>query len=81
MYDGKIPKKRYQLTLEFLQECVPTDKAILDLGVSNPFTKYMTDAGYDVQNTQGEDLDLDVSAVKNTDREGFGQWLICPNKN
>lgn len=69
MYDGKIPKKRYQLTLEFLEECVPTDKTILDLGVSNPFTKYMTDAGYDVQNTQGEDLDLDVSAVKNTDRE------------
>lgn len=69
MYEGKIPKKRYQITLEFLEEVVPTDKKILDLGVANPFTEFMLKAGYDVENTSGEDLDLDVSAVKDTDRE------------
>lgn len=37
---------------------------ILDLGVSNPFTQIMKDAGYRVQNTLGEDLDDDFSTVQ-----------------
>ncbi len=69
MYEGKFPKKRYQLTLDFLKTHVPTSCKLLDLGVENPFTDYLTQAGYDVKNTQGEDLDLDFTAVKTSDRE------------
>ena len=68
MYEGKFPTKRYQKTIEFLKDTVSTNEAILDLGVVNPFTEYMTQEGYDVLNTKGEDLDLDVSPVKNSDR-------------
>ncbi len=69
MYEGKLPKKRYKITLDFLKENVAADRKILDLGVANPFTDYLNKAGYDVQNTTGEDLDLDFSVVQQTDRE------------
>ena len=48
---------------------VNTDQSILDLGVRNPFVTYMEREGYNVQNTTGEDLDLDTTAVKNADAE------------
>jgi len=48
---------------------VPTGAEILDLGVSNPFSEIMKAEGYSVTNTGGEDLDLDTSAVKNTNAE------------
>lgn len=64
MYEGKIPKKRYQQTIHFLEEVISRDQSILDLGVSNPFAELMTAEGYQVTNTKGEDLDLDTSAVQ-----------------
>lgn len=69
MYKGKFPHKRYKLTLDFLKEHVPNSSTILDLGVKNPFTKIMADSGYQVENTKGEDLDLDTSAIINSDAE------------
>ena len=42
----------------------PSDR-ILDLGVENPFSKIMKEHGFEVENTSGEDLDDDVSAVLN----------------
>ena len=48
---------------------MPTGAEILDLGVSNPFSEIMKAEGYSVKNTGGEDLDLDTSAVKNTNSE------------
>jgi len=64
MYEGKYPHKRYKLTLEFLKTHVSSPATILDLGVVNPFTPIMTENGYDVSNTKGEDLDEDFSSVK-----------------
>jgi hypothetical protein len=54
----KIPKQRYDKTLAMLQRLVPAPARILDLGVSNPFSEIMTAHGYEVQNTQGQDLDF-----------------------
>lgn len=48
---------------------LPKEAKILDLGVENPFSEIMKTEGYSVQNTSGEDLDLDTSAVKNTNAE------------
>ena len=45
---------------------LPKEAKILDLGVENPFSEIMKTEGYSVQNTSGEDLDLDTTAVKNT---------------
>jgi len=64
MYEGTYPKKRYKHTLEFLNSVAPEGCKILDLGVSNPFSEIMRKSGFKVTNTDGEDLDLDTSAVK-----------------
>ncbi len=63
------PEKRYRLTLEFLQKHVETREKILDLGVPNPFSEIMLEEGFQVANTQGEDLDLNLEAVRQTDAE------------
>lgn len=64
MYEKTYPKKRYQKTLEFLEEVAPPPANILDLGVVNPFSQILQERGYKVTNTGGEDLDLDTTAVR-----------------
>jgi hypothetical protein len=64
MYDGNFPKKRYKHTLRFLKDNVSTNETILDLGVENPFTEIMKAEGYSVQNTKGEDLDIETTCVQ-----------------
>jgi hypothetical protein len=54
---------RYRKTLQFLKEHVRKDEKILDLGVVNPFSEIMKQEGYDVRNTNGEDLDVDLDVV------------------
>ena len=67
MYEGKFPHKRYKLTFQFLNKHIPKEEKILDLGVSNPFTKVMEKGGFTVKNTIGEDLDEDTSAIVKSD--------------
>lgn len=62
-----FPHKRYKHTLEFLNSHVSTSESILDLGVENPFTIIMKDNGYTVENTKGEDLDIDTSTIENSE--------------
>ena len=69
MYEGKFPHKRYKLTFQFLKEHLPVSSTILDLGIENPFTKVMKDHGFSVNNTTGEDLDVDTSAIKNSNAD------------
>ncbi len=64
MYEGNFPHKRYKKTLEFLRKNVPAPASVLDLGVRNPFTEFMEKEGYTVNNTSGEDLDINTEAVK-----------------
>ncbi len=63
MYENSFPKKRFQITLEFLEKHLEKNSSILDLGVENPFSKIMSDAGYKVVNTGGEDLDDELTAI------------------
>lgn len=67
MYEKIFPNKRFKHTLKFLQHHVDTSEKILDLGVENPFTKIMLEHGYEVENTKGEDLDLDTGTIDNSD--------------
>ncbi len=69
MYENTYPGKRFQHTLAFLQKHVSCDKTILDLGVANPFSKIMIEQGYTVENTKGEDLDVDFTSVQNSSAE------------
>ncbi|MDQ7917353.1 methyltransferase [Mesonia sp. MT50] len=69
MYEQHFPHKRYKETLAFLEKHVPKDQALLDLGVENPLTKLLKKNDYQIENTKGEDLDLDFSSVKNSSAE------------
>lgn len=67
MYEKTFPNKRYKHTILFLQKHISTSESILDLGVKNPFTEIMHDQGYKVENTKGEDLDIDTSSISKSD--------------
>ncbi|MCF8274777.1 MAG: methyltransferase [Flavobacteriaceae bacterium] len=67
MYEKSYPNKRFKHTIEFLKKHIPNTNSILDLGVENPFTKIMKSEGYQVENTRGEDLDLDTSTISSSE--------------
>lgn len=69
MYEDNFPNKRFRITHEFLTSHVPVSESILDLGIENPFSEIMKESGYSVENTKGEDLDLDVSSIINSKAE------------
>jgi hypothetical protein len=57
-------QKRYERTLSFLKKHIPEGSSILDLGTPNPLSEQMKSHGYQVLNTQGEDLDVDFRSVR-----------------
>lgn len=64
MYEKTFPNRRFKITLDFLQKHISKDDKILDLGVENPFSKILKEEGFNVQNTSGEDLDINQSALR-----------------
>ncbi|MFP4847151.1 methyltransferase [Winogradskyella sp. PE311] len=66
MYEKTFPNKRFKHTLEFLKKHISKSETILDLGVQNPFSEIMNAEGFTVNNTTGEDLDEDRSAIENS---------------
>ena len=66
MYSKNFPFKRSQITTDFIKKFVDKNELILDLGIENPLSKMLKNNGYNIINTSGEDLDIDQSAVKET---------------
>ncbi|MEL6626372.1 MAG: methyltransferase [Bacteroidota bacterium] len=62
-------RARFDRTLAFLQSSVAPPAKILDLGIENPFSQDMRDAGYEVANTIGQDLDDDFEQVAQSDAD------------
>ena len=54
----KLRQKRFKRTTDFLKKVEPRCKNILDLGTKNQLSEHLISHGYNVQNTMGEDLDL-----------------------
>lgn len=63
MYQNNFPSKRYQITVDFIKKYIGKNEFILDLGVENPLSKILRDNGYKVDNTDGENLDIDRSKI------------------
>lgn len=63
MYEKTFPNKRFARTMAFLEKHISENESILDLGVPNPLSEIMSEHGYAVTNTKGEDLDVDFSSV------------------
>ena len=81
MYEKTFPNKRYAITTRFLKEVLPEGSSILDLGVENPFSKIMKTQGYHVQNTTGEDLDVDTIVAQNTTADAVTAFEIFEHYN
>ena len=69
MYENTFPNKRFKHTITFLEKHISKSEAILDLGVENPFSEIMQKHGYSVENTKGEDLDINTSTIENSKTE------------
>tara|TARA_R110002051_G_scaffold3795_1_gene20267 strand:- start:590 stop:1111 length:522 start_codon:yes stop_codon:yes gene_type:complete len=76
VYEKTFPNKRYAITARFLKEVLPEGSSILDLGVENPFSEIMKTQGYHVQNTTGEDLDVDTVVAQNTTADAVTAFEI-----
>lgn len=58
---------REEKTVEFIKRYFPEGTRILDLGVPNKLGKLMSKNGFIVENTQGEDLDVQFNKYTDTD--------------
>jgi len=67
--EEKALNDRFNKTMSFLESVVKPPTKILDLGVENPLSEIMTDKGYYVINTRGDDLDLFPDEVGREDVE------------
>lgn len=63
------PQKRHQRTLELIGEFISPQERILDLGVENTLSRQMKEKGYNVMNTQGEDLDDEYAHLRNIEAD------------
>ena len=66
MHSNNSHHKRFQKTLEFLNQHIDQGTSILDLGVENQLSKLMRACGHKVENTKGEDLDENQTALVNS---------------
>ena len=66
MYEYNFPTRRYNLTLNFVKQHISKNEEIFDLGVKNPLSDLLKSNGYNVTNTNGEDLDFDCSSIQNS---------------
>ena len=53
----------------FLKKHIPPPCKILDLGTPNDFSEIMKNAGYEVENTKGENLDVNFKMVSESDAD------------
>lgn len=67
---------RIEKTVAFLKESIGENKRILDLGTPSPLSKAMVEAGYEVINTGGEDLDVDFEKFADMDVDAVTAFQI-----
>jgi hypothetical protein len=65
MSNKKLKQQRFHKTIDFFKRVEPNCQTILDLGVQNELSNEFKKLGYQVENTRGEDLDLDYETIKN----------------
>ena len=56
---GRICQRRYDLTLAFIRKHLPLGSVIFDLGTVNGLGIFLSNHGYRIFNTHGEDFDLE----------------------
>lgn len=69
MYTTHSHQKRFQKTIDFMNRHIDSGSTILDLGIPNPMSRMMKAQGYQVENTNGEDLDEDQSRLQKSEAQ------------
>ena len=69
MYTSNSHRKRFQKTMDFLNQHIEPSSSILDLGIKNPLSELMHAYGHKVENTNGEDLDENQSVLIKSNAE------------
>lgn len=65
MAPNRARRKRFEKTLAFVRKHLPAGEIILDLGEENELSRFLSkEGGYSINNTTGQDLDIDYSFVK-----------------
>ena len=59
-----------------MNQYIPKTDSILDLGVKNPLSQLLKLNGFDIHNTDGEDLDIDFSSLENSTAEVVSAFEI-----
>ena len=59
-----------------MKRYVSTEECILDLGTPSQFSEIMIKEGYQVQNTNGEDLDNDFKLINNYDVDCYTSFEL-----
>ncbi len=54
-------KRRFIKTYDFLSGSIPKSAKILDLGTPNELSDFLKTKGYNIENTSGQDLDVDTT--------------------
>ena len=67
MYTRNFPYKRYRITTDFINKHIDKSELILDLGIKNPLSEALKEDGFQIINTNGEDLDIDQSLILETE--------------
>lgn len=73
--DQPQAKRRYDLTLRFLEATLPAPARILDLGPPNPLATILAERGYSVVHTD-VDLDLNPEVVQDHDVDAVTAFEI-----
>lgn len=58
-------RHRYIKTLQFIEKFATKNDQILDLGTENLFSTKLKSVGYNIENTTGQDFDLDYKVYTN----------------
>lgn len=66
---NKSHYRRFSRTITFLKKHIKVDTKILDLGTPTDLSNQMIKEGYKVNNTNGENLDIDYSSYLDTNAE------------
>lgn len=61
--------RRFNRTRDFVLKHLPKNASLLDLGTPNALSEFIATAGFNVQNTNGENLDTDYHKYLNTNAD------------
>lgn len=73
---SKSKERRFKKTLQFINKSQFNFTRVLDIGTPNPLSKKIQESGYEVFNTQGEDLDLFPEIVASQNAEAATAFEI-----